>query len=522
MPAPSSTEALGPKYIALADAPELKRSLREAGQRLVHCHGVFDLLHPGHVSQLQEARALGDRLLVSVTADEHVEGGPGLPLFTHDLRMATLAALACVDFVMLADEGSAVGVIDAVQPDVYCSGLEHAGDAEDETRGGTREAERVRHWGGQVRYLAPTVDSSTQLLTDHFDVLPASARVFTERLAGDRGLERVGRAVEAMARLRVLVVGEVIIDEYVTCTVQGVTGKDRVPSVRHLSSQRQWGGAYAVARHLSTFCGQVSIAGIAGPGEELTGPVPPAGTPESIVRAFEEDPAARTVLKRRYVAQNRLRAELSKVFSINDFNEPEEVPPATRRRFRARLRELMAAHDMVVLTDYGHGLLDQETMDLIQDEAPYLALNCQTNSANFGYNLITKYRRADTFCLDEGELSLAFSDRHGRREPLLGALRAHLSSDAGWLTLGAAGSVALAQDESLCRAPALTLHVKDTLGAGDAFFALASATARLGEPLEIGSLLGNIAGALAANVVGNTDTVKRADVLKFASRILAR
>ncbi len=521
MHAPSSTEALGPKYVKADDAPALRASLREAGQRLVHCHGVFDLVHPGHVSHLQQARALGDRLLVSVTADRYVEGGPGRPVFTHELRMGTLAALECVDFVMLADEGTAVGVIDAIQPDVYCKGLEDAEDAEDETRAVAREVERVRHWGGQVRYLGGPVYSSTQLLTEHFDVLPSNARGFAERLSRDHGLDGVDRALEAMSQLKVLVVGDVIIDEYVTCTVQGVTGKDRVPSVRHLASDRQWGGSYAVARHLSTFCRQVSIAGIAGVGDELTGPVPPAGTPEAIVRAFETDPGARTVLKRRYVAENRLRAELSKVFSVNDFNEPEEIDPATRRRFRANLRELMAGHDMVVVTDYGHGLLDQETMDLLQDEAPYLALNCQTNSANFGYNLITKYRRADTFCLDEGELSLAFSDRHGPREPLLAALRAHLSAGAAWLTLGAAGSVAIDGQDSLSRAPALTLHVKDTLGAGDAFFALASACARLGEPLEIGSLLGNIAGALAANVVGNTDAVERGDLVKFASRILS-
>ena len=520
MHAPSSTEALNPKYVALPRAPELRRSLRDAGQRLVHCHGVFDVLHPGNVRQLQQARALGDRLLVSVAAGEDLEGRPVGVVFPHDLRMATLAALACVDFVMLAEEGSALGVIDAIRPDVYCEGVEEGDQAEPRAESPT--AERVRHWGGEVFHLSGAVPSSTELLSEHVDVLPLNASKFTQRLASDHGLERVQRAVEAMAGLRVLVVGEVIIDEYVTCTVQGVTGKDRVPSVRHLSSQRQWGGAYAVARHLAPFCGQVSIAGIAGPGEELTGPLPPAGTPETIVRVFEEDPAARTVLKRRYVAQNRLRAELSKVFSVNDFNEPDELDPATRDRFRARLRELMAAHDMVVLTDYGHGLLDQETMDLIQDEASYLALNCQTNSANFGYNLITKYRRADTFCLDEGELTLAFSDRRGLREPLLGALRAHLSSGPAWLTLGAAGSVAIGPDGDLCRAPALTLHVQDTLGAGDAFFALASACARLGEPLEIGSLLGNIAGALAANVVGNTEAIGRGAVLSFASRVLAR
>jgi bifunctional ADP-heptose synthase (sugar kinase/adenylyltransferase) len=323
-----------------------------------------------------------------------------------------------------------------------------------------------------------------------------------------------------MSEVRALVVGEVIVDEYVYSDFQGITGKDHAPSVRHRQAERQWGGAYAVARHLDAFCGHVTLTGIAQPGNELVLPSAPAGMPEGIEREFELDEAARTVVKRRYVVENKLREELDKLFSVNYLPEIAEISDETRARFRERLSGLVERHDLVVLLDYGHGLMDQPTIDLLQEASPFLALNCQTNSANFGFNPVTKYGRADSFALDEAEIALAFRDRTSPREGLLSRLREHLGARYGWLTLGAAGSLGLEEGSDVSRAPALTLHVTDTIGAGDAFFALASLAARLGEPVEVGSFVGNLAGGLAANVVGNTKSVEKAELLKFAGTVL--
>ncbi|HKO28708.1 MAG TPA: PfkB family carbohydrate kinase, partial [Solirubrobacteraceae bacterium] len=138
----------------------------------------------------------------------------------------------------------------------------------------------------------------------------------------------------------------------------------------------------------------------------------------------------------------------------------------------------------------------------------------------FGFNPITRYRRADTFSVDQLELHLAYRDRGGAEPVLLARLREELGARAAWLTLGSSGALGATAEGVEPLAPALTLHVRDTIGAGDAFFALAGLCARMEEPVEVGTFLGQIAGALAANVTGNVEAVQREDLLNFASMVL--
>ena len=97
-------------------------------------------------------------------------------------------------------------------------------------------------------------------------------------------------------------------------------------------------------------------------------------------------------------------------------------------------------------------------------------------------------------------------------------LSEHLNC-SGWLTQGAIGAT-LIENGKFISCPAFTLKVKDTIGAGDAFFAVASAYAAVGAPREIGTFMGNIAGALAANIVGNKEAIEKVNVLKYASTLL--
>lgn len=515
-----TVRASSAKIVDLDTFGEIRAATRAAGERVVLCHGVFDLLHPGHVQHLERAAELGDRLVVTVTADQYVRRGPGRPVFSHEMRMMTLAALECVDWVVLSEDATAINAIDVIQPDVYCKGNEYRDHPDGPTERVMQESERVGAYGGETRYIGGVVYSSTKLLNHHFEVLPERARSFALEFQVAHGYPAVKEAIERLSNLSVLVVGEVIIDEYISCDVQGVTGKERVPAVRYRKVQRHWGGAYAVARHLDDICGRVTIAGIAGDDEVLGGPSLPAGAPPGVERAFELDPAAQTVVKQRYVVENRLRDELGKVFAVHNHGDWDAVSSDTRRRFRERVRALAAEHDLVLVADYGHGLLDRDAIDEIQKAAPFLALNCQTNSSNYGYNLITKYPRADTFCLDETEIALAFGERNMPPGNLLPQLRARLGSAIGWLTLGAAGCIGADSSERTFTVPALTLHVRDTLGAGDAFFALASCCAAQRETLEVASFVGALAGALAVNVTGNAEAVSKDDVLKLAATVL--
>ncbi|MBM7866684.1 PfkB family carbohydrate kinase [Heliomicrobium gestii] len=493
--------------------------LRDEGKKVVLCHGVFDLLHPGHIIHLDQAASLGDVLVVSVTSAPYVNKGPGRPYFSDEHRMTSLAALECVDFVVLSEQATALEIIEIVRPDVYVKGKEYAEAKNDVTANIDKEIEQTRRCGGDVHYTEGDVFSSTRLLNRHFDVLPPGVREFAEELTGRIRFDEVRRFVEAMASLKVLVVGDIIIDEYVMCQTMGLTSKDRAISVRYDGENRFLGGSLAIARHLAGFSQNVTATGILG-GESHIHTLMLNELSREMYLDLVFDADYRTIVKRRYVERHGIRNEYEKMFSINYFPDERTADGEKRERYLEKLRRTVADYDLVVLCDFGHGAIDQQVMEIVQEKARFLAVNCQTNSANYGMNLITKYKKADTFTIDERELRLAMADPRGAEGALLTRLSQQLGARQGWVTLGSKGSVAVDREERRFVHPALTLTVLDTVGAGDAFYALSSMSAYLEAPVEIGSLLGNIAGSIASNYLGNSQSVRKGDLLKFVSTVL--
>jgi rfaE bifunctional protein nucleotidyltransferase chain/domain len=104
---------------------------RQAGKKIVFTNGVFDLLHPGHLRYLEQARELGDVLIVGVNSDRSVRTnkGPGRPITPEAERVEILEALACVDAVVVFDEDTPHSIISAVQPDILVKGADWAEDA---------------------------------------------------------------------------------------------------------------------------------------------------------------------------------------------------------------------------------------------------------------------------------------------------------------------------------------------------------------------------------------------------------
>ena len=189
-----------------------------------------------------------------------------------------------------------------------------------------------------------------------------------------------------------------------------------------------------------------------------------------------------------------------------------------KNRFHEKLRECAADYDVVFVCDFGHGLLDAVAIRIIQEKAKLIVLNCQTNSTNKGLNIITKYTRADLFSLDQQELKLAFPEDVLEEKEGLRKLARHLGG-SGWLTRGSMGAYGIEENE-IIECPAFALNVKDTVGAGDAFFAVAGIFATAGASTELGVFLGNIGGALGANIVGNKDAVEKVNVLKYANTLM--
>lgn len=505
------------KIVEKQEFVEIRDKLRKENKKIILCHGVFDLLHPGHIQHFQEAKELGDILVVSVTAARYVRKGPDRPYFNDRLRMESLAAIACIDYVILSESYTVDDIVGVVQPAFYVKGQEYKKAEDDITGKITEEVELVRKYGGDIYYTNGEVFSSTKLINQVFPVFSKELKDYLNQFKYKWSIHDINQYLHQAENLKILVIGDIIIDDYVFCKMQGLMSKNNGYSAKLVDEEKYLGGSVAIARHLSAFNKNITLMSIMG------------CEPELKIRMEEEcqgrielnlvtSPKYATIIKKRYVEKDDKRKELNKIFVVNNLPEKMEIEETILVSFKEKLKSEIINYDVVFLCDFGHGLIDGEVMELIQESAKKIVLNCQTNSSNYGLNLITKYRKADYFSLDEKELRLAFSDYKRSGEELLIELSNRLQA-RGWLTRGSKGALSV-ENGILCSCPAFVLDVLDTIGAGDAFFSIAGLMAAADAPLELGTFMGNVAGALATNIIGNKNCLDKVDVMKFVATLL--
>jgi len=506
------------KQISFSEAGDFFGKLRAGGKQLVHCHGTFDLLHPGHVYHLEEAAALGDALVVTITADAQVNKGPGRPYFDEQHRVKALAALECVDYVVIVPFAAAVEAIECVRAQVYCKGHEYRNPSNDVTGNIADDVAAVERLGGKVKYVGSVVFSSSKLINRHFDAVSSETKDFCRALAGNVSPDAVRDLVDSFGDLKVLIVGDLIFDRYTTVKVQGLTSKNRMLSGRFVEEETQLGGALAVYRHVREFTPHVRLAGLAG-GEKWVDDILGGqldGGHDSIVRA----PGFVTVVKQRFVEASKSGKEMSKLFSVNYLNAG--APDAeTSTALARRLEGLLDWADVVLVADFGHGVWEGAVQDVVQEKAGFLAVNCQTNSYNHGFNILNRrFRRADSFTLDHMEMMLASGRQSFNHAVELEALRKELGARYGWITRGDVKTLGADAVGNLCECPPLETRVVDTIGAGDAFYSVVSLGAARGGNLSAVTFLGQLAGAQAVRIVGNREAISKKSLLRSVVSLL--
>ena len=154
------------KVKSSVDLAKIISSLKVQGRRVVHCHGVFDLIHPGHIRHLEAAKRQGDLLVVTVTPDGYVNKGPGRPIFNQRLRAESLSALQCVDYVAINEWPTAEETLRLLRPNYFVKGQEFQG-LEDKTGKLQREVEVVQEVGAEIRFTHGIVFSSTKLIEQY-------------------------------------------------------------------------------------------------------------------------------------------------------------------------------------------------------------------------------------------------------------------------------------------------------------------------------------------------------------------
>lgn len=151
----------------IEELSQIMQKVKSKGEKVVLCHGCFDLMHPGHIKYFQAAKRMGDVLVVTVTPDRYIDKGPGRPAFNENLRAESIAALECVDYVAINKWPTAEETLRLLRPDIYVKGQEFQ-NLEDKTGKIQKEFNVIQEIGAEMRFTNEIVFSSTKLLNQYF------------------------------------------------------------------------------------------------------------------------------------------------------------------------------------------------------------------------------------------------------------------------------------------------------------------------------------------------------------------
>lgn len=488
----------------------MRARLKREGLTLVQCHGCFDLVHPGHLRHLRQARSLGDVLLVTITPDEAVGKGIGRPLIPQSLRAESLAALDCVDHVYVNEESSAAALLALATPDIYVKGKEYEANADPRF---AHERRIVETAGGRVVCTSgEIVFSSTALIA----ALERRADPFEGRTShlGERpDLQPavLDRIVVSMRGRRVVVVGDVIIDSYILCDRPEVAGESPILTLRPLEARQYDGGAAIVARHAAALGARVTLVTALPPSEQ-----------GELLRA-------------------RLAAEGIVVLAI-----PSTAPIAEKQRFLSGSHKVMKVDlmhplvldgdemdtlnglavdaatagggccDAAIVTDFAQGLFTPASVrELTRSLRPRAGI--LAGDVSGPRSSLRAMMSPDIVCPCEAELRGAMG-LHAEGLPLVTwRLLEETGGSNALVTLGADGLIAFGRlearparkDEAWERrlwsehVPSLAPIALDAMGCGDSLLAAASLALASGGTLMQAAVLGARAAGAHAQRLGN-------------------
>jgi bifunctional ADP-heptose synthase (sugar kinase/adenylyltransferase) len=205
------------------------------------------------------------------------------------------------------------------------------------------------------------------------------------------------------------------------------------------------------------------------------------------------------------------------VYSIND----ETLSEKDEKKLRSIILKEIKKHDLVIVTDYGHGLISEKVAKEIVKNSPYTALNAQINAANSNYHTMDKYEKVECVIINEGELRHEFRNRDGDLNELMKTLSQKLKAMNVVVTRGNQGaSLYHRTTDKFLICPAFALKIVDKVGSGDAMLALLSASLRSGVDKKLSLLIGSLAAAQSVETIGNSKSVSKNTILKTLQHAL--
>jgi bifunctional ADP-heptose synthase (sugar kinase/adenylyltransferase) len=422
------------------------------------------------------------------------------PYIPEDLRLDNLAELACVDYVVLSEDEWAGPVLEAVQPDIYVKGREY--ESKNDPRF-AKEKKTVESYGGRVVLgSGDVIFSSTEIgrrKGNTLDMEQPKIQRFCR--VNEINTARLKNTISAFSDLKVLILGDAILDHYAHCEGARVASESPIVAVKPVSEEWFIGGAGLIARQSAVLGAKPTFVTCCQEDEAF------GRIKDSLERSGVEvhnlpTPGRGAYTKTRFLVGGK------KVFKV-DRGNLMPIPIETTNELITMLREQLEAHDGLIVTDFGYGLFGPTLATAIPEIAeksgkPYFADVSTNGQAN-----ILKFREPQLATPTEDELRFALGDSESGLSNL--ASRYYGASGARGLivTMGRRGSLGFHPPRGAGDRlrtdylPALEINEVDAVGAGDVFLTGACLSELVGESLPLGMYLGSSLASISSGILGN-------------------
>ena len=474
-------------------------------RRVIMCHGVFDVVHPGHVRHLLYAKSKAEILVASITADKHITKGLHRPHVTQDLRAVNLAAFEMVDYVIIDRNDKPLANIETIQPDYFAKGFEY--NATGLAPKTAEEAKIVEAYGGEVIFTpGDIVYSSTALI----NLAPPSVKLETLQILMERNeltFDHLRDVLDRMAGVQVHVVGDTIVDSYTHCAMVG--GQTKTPTMSVLYERRTdyVGGAGVVAKHLTAAGARVTFSTVLGDDalkDFVLSDLKSAGID---VRAVID--ASRPTVNKNAIVVGGYR--LLKVDTLDNRSISDSILGSVAEALHS------TRSDAVVFSDFRHGMFNRRTIPELIKAMPDGIYRVADSQVASRWGNITDFKNFDLITPNEREARFALADQDSGIRPLASSLYDEARCKLLILKLGERGVLACrdADHESLDSFFVIDSFVDnlvDAVGAGDALLAYATLAMLVSKSDAIATILGTIAASCECERDGNipiaTDDVR--------------
>ena len=493
---------------------DLVKKLQSKKKVTALSHGVFDLIHHGHLRHFEEVKKNCDILIVSVTSDKFVKKGDNRPYFSIKDRLYALSKLENIDFVVESDSLSSLNVIKKIKPNLYCKGPDYKNLKSDRTRKIYLEKKTVEKFGGKLFITSSKTSSSSKLINSEY-IFNNDQLNYLRKIKKKSNLEKLIDDLESLRKKDIYIYGETIIDIYNKLNVLNKSGKESVLNFQETKSSVYLGGVLSVANNISEFVNKVYIFTYLGKGKNYFSFIKKRLSKNIILKYVLKNNST-TIEKKRYV-DIYSNKKIIGIYSLND----SFIDNAAETTVSKSIRKI-PKKKLILSFDYGHGFFTKKiTKELSKKNSCFKSSNVQLNSSSIGYHSIKSYAKSDMLCMNELELRHDLRDRTSEIKFLVKKISKKNNSKYYLITRGKNGVLLFNKSKrKFFKAPAFANQVNDKVGAGDSMIPIISLCLMNKIDEDISLLLGSIFSAENIKHEANNFKMKKELVLRSLETML--